>query len=69
MSLLILVWVVSNQMVRSSPAVDTRYYEVTCPTFRCERWGRSFNFLSDQILTELVLSLELLEHPKREQVS
>ena len=69
MSLLILVWVVSNQMVRLSPAVDTRRYKVTCPTFRCERWGRSFNFLSDQILTERALLLELQEHPRQEQVS
>ena len=44
MSLLILVWVVSNQMVRSYPAVDMRRYEVTCPTFHIERWGRSFIF-------------------------
>ena len=44
MSLLILVWVVSNQMVRSSLAVDMRCYEVICPTFRIERWGRLFIF-------------------------
>ena len=44
MPLLILVWVVSNQMVRSSSVVDTRRYEVTCPTFRIERWDRSFIF-------------------------
>lgn len=69
MSLLILVWVVSNQMVRLSPAVGTRCYEVTCPTFRIERWGRLFNFLSDQILTEQALLLELQEHPRQEQVS